>query len=78
MHEIALAHEKTAAQVGLRWMIQKGISVIPKSSNAERIQSNSEIFDFTLSEEEMDLIDSLNQNYRCSAPPEDIRDIMFP
>lgn len=67
----------TPAQVGLRWAIQKGISVIPKSTHPERIASNARIFDFTIDQEDIDLLDTLNQNYHSSSIPEDLRDIVF-
>ena len=67
----------TPAQVGLRWAIQKGISVIPKSTHPERIASNARIFDFTIDQEDMDLLDTLNQNYRSASIPEDLRDVAF-
>lgn len=67
----------TPAQVGLRWAIQKGISVIPKSTHPERIASNARIFDFTIEQEDMDLLDTLNQNYHSASIPEDLRDIVF-
>lgn len=67
----------TPAQIGLRWAIQKGISVIPKSTHSERIASNARIFDFTIEQEDMDLLDTLNQNYHSSSIPEDLRDIVF-
>ena len=67
----------TPAQVGLRWAIQKGISVIPKSTHPERIASNARIFDFTIAQEDMDLLDTLNQNYHSASIPEDLRDIVF-
>lgn len=67
----------TPAQIGLRWTIQKGISVIPKSTHPERIASNARIFDFTIEQEDMDLLDTLNQNYHSSSIPEDLRDIVF-
>lgn len=67
----------TPAQVGLRWAIQKGISVIPKSTHPERIASNARIFDFTIDQEDMDLLDRLNQNYHSASIPEDLRDIVF-
>lgn len=67
----------TPAQVGLRWAIQKGISVIPKSTHPERIASNARIFDFTIDQEDMDLLDTLNQNYHSASIPEDLRDIVF-
>ena len=67
----------TPAQIGLRWAIQKGISVIPKSTHPERIASNARIFDFTIDQEDMDLLDTLNQNYHSASIPEDLRDIVF-
>lgn len=74
---LATKYVKTPAQIGLRWAIQKGISVIPKSANPQRIQSNSEIFDFTIEEEDMKIIDSLNQDFRSSGIPDDLKDIPF-
>ncbi|WP_156353277.1 aldo/keto reductase [Blautia glucerasea] len=65
----------TPAQVGLRWAVQKGISVIPKSTNPERIASNARIFDFTIDQEDMDLLDTLNQDYHSSSVPEDLRGV---
>ena len=47
----------TPAQIGLRWATQKGISVIPKSVHPDRIRSNGNIFDFTIEQEDMDLIE---------------------
>ncbi len=70
---IADRHRKTTAQVGLRWSIQKGVSVIPKSTTPERILSNRDIFDFSLTNEEMEIIDGLNKNFRSSSIPEDLR-----
>ena len=67
----------TPAQVGLRWAIQKGISVIPKSTHPDRIASNARIFEFTIDQEDMDLLDTLNQNYHSASIPEDLRDIVF-
>lgn len=67
----------TPAQIGLRWAVQKGISVIPKSIDPQRIVSNSQIFDFTIEEEDMAILDSMNQNYRSANIPEDLRDIPF-
>ena len=75
-------HDKTLefsppAQIGLRWATQKGISVIPKSVHPDRIRSNGNIFDFTIEQEDMDLIDTLNENFHSSHIPEDLRDIAF-
>ena len=67
----------TPAQIGLRWATQKGISVIPKSVHPDRNRSNGNIFDFTIEQEDMDLIDTLNENFHSSHVPEDLRDIAF-
>lgn len=64
---------KTPAQVGLRWMVQKHISVIPKSSNPVHILSNADIFDFQLSPLEMKAIDALDEKFRSASIPEDMR-----
>lgn len=63
---IALAkkHNKTAAQVLLRFLIQRGIAVIPKSSDSRRIRENIEVFDFNLDPEEMALLMALDRGYR--------------
>lgn len=53
---------KSAAQVALRWLTQRGIVAIPKSSHKERMAQNLNIFDFTLTQEEMKQIASLNQS----------------
>lgn len=70
-------YAKTPAQIGLRWAVQKGISVIPKSVHPDRIASNGAIFDFTIEKEDMDIIDTLNQDFHSSHVPEDLRDIQF-
>ena len=70
-------YARTPAQIGLRWAIQKGISVIPKSSNPERIRSNGNIFDFKIEDEDMAIIDTLNEDLHTSHVPEDLRDIQF-
>lgn len=57
-------HGKSPAQVLLRWNIQRGIAVIPKSVTPERIRTNFEIFDFHLSEEEMSVLSNLGINQR--------------
>lgn len=62
LREIAAAHEKFVAQLILRWNLQKGVCVIPGSSNPEHIRENISIFDFKLSEEELVQIAALNRN----------------
>jgi diketogulonate reductase-like aldo/keto reductase len=59
--EVARAHERTPAQVLLRWCIERDIPVIPKSTHRERIAENARIFDFSLSEEEMGKLDALDE-----------------
>jgi D-xylose reductase len=66
--EIAEAHGKTAAQVVLRWGVQRGCYLVTKSTRAERLVENLEVFDFELSKEQMDAISSLNQNRRFNDP----------
>jgi diketogulonate reductase-like aldo/keto reductase len=58
---IAKAHGKSAAQIFIRWSLQHGFIVIPKSARKERIESNAQVFDFTLTKEEMDQLDSVAQ-----------------
>jgi len=60
--EIAKAHDKSSAQVILRWDLQNGVVVIPGSSNPEHILENISIFDFSLTSEEMAKIDALNRD----------------
>ncbi|HCO55796.1 MAG TPA: oxidoreductase [Pelagibacterium sp.] len=69
---IAQAHGKSAAQVMLRWGVQQGRSVIPKSVKPARIAENFEIFDFELSGDELAAIDALNANQRGGPNPDDI------
>ena len=59
---IGEGYGKTAAQVALRWLTQRGIVAIPKSTHVERMRQNLDIFDFTLTEEEMRKISTLNQH----------------
>ena len=60
--EIARAKGRSIAQVALRWLIQKGIvAPIPRSSNPARIAENLDVFDFTLSDDEMARIDALKR-----------------
>ena len=61
IRQIAKQHEKSVAQVCLRWAVQHGVVPIPKSNTPERIAANLEIFDFELSPEEMKAIDALPQ-----------------
>lgn len=69
--KIAEAHDKTVAQVILRWHLQRDIIVIPKSVHAERIAQNIDVFDFKLTDEEMSMIASIDKNQRGSGDPND-------
>ena len=62
--EAAKKYDKTSAQVLIRWGLQHGLVVIPKSIHEERIRQNSEVFDFQIKTEDMTLLDSLNENLR--------------
>lgn len=66
---VAKAHNKSPAQVIIRWHLQNGRVAIPKSSNAGRIAENTEVFDFELTDKEMADIKALDRNQRGNNPP---------
>lgn len=68
---IAEKHGKSTVQVVLRWLIQQGVLVIPKTWDYEHLKQNIELFDFQLSEEEMRIIDDLNQGKFINYDPHD-------
>jgi 2,5-diketo-D-gluconate reductase A len=68
---VAAHHDRTSAQVILRWHLQVGNVVIPKSSNPERIRQNFEVFDFELSEDDMAAIARLDTGERIGPEPGD-------
>jgi len=70
--DIATAHGKTPAQVMLRWGLQHGRSVIPKSTKPSRIAENIDVFDFELSADEMAAIDGLDTGRRGGPEPDEI------
>ncbi|MBE0477445.1 MAG: aldo/keto reductase [Coriobacteriia bacterium] len=63
-------HGKTAEQVSLRWILQHGVTAIPKSVHAARILENASVFDFELSEDEMAAIDALDRGERLGPDPD--------
>ncbi|WP_268913481.1 aldo/keto reductase [Lentilactobacillus sp. SPB1-3] len=67
--KMAAHHERSVAQVILRWQVQRGVAVIPKSQTASRIKENIDL-DFELSDDEMSMIDILNKNQRNGREPE--------
>ena len=66
--QIAERTGKTAAQVVLRWGVQRGTAIVPKTTKKDRLKENIEIFDFELSNEEMQAISDLNQDRRFNDP----------
>ena len=69
---IGQKYQKSSSQVTLRWHVQKDLIVIPKSVNPLRIAENMQIFDFELTDTEMQQIDSLNEDFRTGPNPDDV------
>lgn len=67
--EVAEKHKKAVSQVIIRWFVQLGVIVIPKSSHEDRIKQNFDVFDFELSPEDMKVIESLDTNKRIGGDP---------
>lgn len=67
---IAEHHNKSIAQIIIRWHLQKGNVVIPKSSTPSRIEENANVYDFSLTEEEVKIIDALNKDERTGDNPD--------
>lgn len=70
LDQLAEKYGKTPAQIVLRWNLQNGVIIIPKSSNPKRIEENSRIFDFELSGDDMETINNLNENRRFNPHPD--------
>ncbi|WP_438351964.1 aldo/keto reductase [Paenibacillus sp. FA6] len=70
LQEIANKHNKSIAQVILRWDLHNGIVTIPKSTKEHRIIENADVFDFELSTDDLSRIDGLNQNHRVGPDPD--------
>jgi len=66
--DFAKKYNKTPAQVLLRWATQRGLAVIPKSNNQERLKQNLEVTSFDLEKDELDTISSLDRNLRFNNP----------
>ena len=69
LNEIAKKYDKSPAQIMLRWCVQNGFVVIPKSVTAERISANINIFDFTLDKDDLAKIKGINRNLRTCWDP---------
>lgn len=65
---LAEKHKKTAAQIVLRWGIQRNTVVIPKSSKLDRLKENFQVLDFELTEEDMQQIKGIDRKYRTNQP----------
>ena len=72
MQQLAEKYVRTEAQIGLRYLVQQGISVIPKSTQPDRIFANADVFDFELSEADMALIDTMDEQLRSASIPDDL------
>ncbi|AUD03332.1 aldo/keto reductase [Spirosoma pollinicola] len=70
--ELAEKYEKSTYQLLIRWSLQHGVVTIPKSVKRERIQENFNVFDFTISDEDMALMDTFYDNTRIADDPRDI------
>lgn len=69
IQQIADNHHKTYQQIMLKWLLQKGLVIIPKSTHPERIKQNIELFDFELDSQEMSQIEKLDEDLRtCWSP----------
>ncbi len=77
LKKIGAAHNKTPAQVCIRWLIQRGVVVLPKSVTPARIEENFNVFDFELTDEEMGQIRKLNQGDKTFPEPDNF-DFGFP
>lgn len=69
LSSVAQRYGKTPAQIILRWALQNGVSTIPKSANPVRIRENFEVFGFQISEADMAVLNSLNENLRVVDDP---------
>ncbi|ONK55113.1 uncharacterized protein A4U43_UnF7490 [Asparagus officinalis] len=68
IQELAQKYTKTVAQLVLRWGIQRNTVIIPKTSKMERLKENFQVFDFTISDEDMDKIKGIDRKYRTNQP----------
>jgi diketogulonate reductase-like aldo/keto reductase len=68
LQAIGAKYGKSAAQVAIRWQMQRGVVVIPKSVSPARIAQNFDVMNFELSSEDMQAIGALNRDWRCNVP----------
>ena len=72
--QASAAHRKTPAQILLRWATQRGLAVIPKSNNPERLAQNLDVTSFNLSEEELEGISRLDRGLRFNDPADYLKE----
>jgi len=70
--KIAAKYNRSPAQILIRWNLEQNIGVIPKSSNKYRIIENSKVFHFSIKPEDMERINALNEDFRCTWDPTNI------
>ncbi|MFW9803641.1 MAG: aldo/keto reductase [Candidatus Thorarchaeota archaeon] len=67
--DVAREYDRTPAQILIRWSLQHNLIVIPKSSNLDRIKENADVFDFSISNEDMERLNALDEDFRSSWDP---------
>ncbi len=70
--EIAAHYDKTPAQILIRWALEKGFVVLPKSNNPDRIRENADVFDFSIGADDMATLDSFNEGFITSWDPTNV------
>jgi len=73
LQSISQRHQKSSAQILIRWGLQHGIVEIPRSRSKQHIQENFEVFDFEIYKKDMEVLDNLNENFRLTEDPNTIK-----
>jgi methylglyoxal/glyoxal reductase len=69
LNELASKYSKTPAQILIRWALQVGTIALPKSVHPDRIKENADVFDFSITDDDMDYMETFNQNFRVAWDP---------
>ncbi len=72
LKNIAEKYRRSAAQILIRWALQQGVVVLPKSADPKRIEENAAVFDFEISNDDMEKLNHLNENWHCTWDPTDV------
>ena len=75
LKKLSIKYNKTIAQITLNWLIKRGLSVIPKSTNSDRMKENLEVLDFEISSEDSKKIIQINKNLRTIDPKTEYHDL---